>query len=374
LQRTSLVTLPFVLAALTLFLGAQVPNLFVLAPRFLAGQGLDEQQIGVVMGAFNVAALAAMPLIGLLAGRVGRKALLIGACACASAGCVAFEMAGGVAAYAAARAAQGVGFGAALVIVLAYVAEVAPRDRLAQALGFAGVLTLVAQAIGPLLGEVLERVAGWPWVFRAGAIGAALGAAVAAFLPQVGAASARATSVTVRESAWVPIVATALAGFGFGAVWTFLADHADRVGVGVVTPFFAAYVVAAVGARLGLGHLADTLGRRAVGVPSLLCHAVALALLSTLGAVWHLVGIGFLFGLSHGLYYPTLQAMIVERAPSLAGARARAIAFSTFSFGLGITAGAFSLGVLAKSAGYPPIYLVAGGLSVVAAAVLAAGR
>jgi MFS family permease len=374
LQRTRLVTLPFVLATLTLFLGAQVPNLFLLAPRFLAGRGFDEQQIGVVMGAFHVAALAAMPVTGLLAGRVGRKALLVGASLCASAGCVGFELAGGVVPYAAARAAQGAGFGAALVIVLAYVAEVAPRDRLAQALGFAGVLTLVSQAIGPLLGEVLERVAGWPWVFRAGAIGAALGAAVALFLPPAGDGDERAASVTGRRSAWVPIAATALAGFGFGAVWTFLADYADRVGVGVVTPFFAAYVVAAVAARLVLGHLADTLGRRAVGVPSLLCHALALALLSALGAVWHLVGIGLLFGLSHGLYYPTLQAMIVERAPSWGGARARAIAASTFSFGLGITASAFSLGVLAKAAGYPPIYLVAGGLSVVAAAVLAAGR
>ena len=89
--------------------------------------------------------------------------------------------------------------------------------------------------------------------------------------------------------------------------------------------------------------------------------------MAVLGSRWHLVAVGLLFGLAHGIYYPTLQAMIVERGGD---ERSRAIAASTFSFGLGIAVGAFGLGAVAKAAGYPPIYLIAAGAGAAAAVVV----
>ena len=116
------------------------------------------------------------------------------------------------------------------------------------------------------------------------------------------------------DSAWPVLVATGLAGFGFGSIWTFLADYTDQVGVGAVTPFFVPYVVAAIAVRLFFGHLPDTLGRRAVAVPALLIHATALLLMSSLVTRLQLIGVGALFGVAHGAYYPALQAMVVERS------------------------------------------------------------
>jgi predicted MFS family arabinose efflux permease len=68
------------------------------------------------------------------------------------------------------------------------------------------------------------------------------------------------------------------------------------------------------------------------------------------------------------MYYPALQAMIVERGGE---ARARAIAASTFAFGLGIVLGAFALGAVARAAGYPVIYLIAAAAGACAAVVVA---
>jgi MFS family permease len=361
----SLLSVPMVLVGGTLFLGALVPNLFVLAPRYLASAGYDAQQIGVVMGGFNVCALLVQPLAGWLIERFGHRRVLIIGCLVAGAGSAVFEAAGSLPGYTGARALQGAGFAAVLVAAAAYVAEIAPPGRLAQALGISGVLTLASQACGPALGELLEQQAGWSWVFRAGAAGGLGGALVALALAP--AARPEGPPASGRVSAWPILVATGLAGFGFGAVWSFLADYAARVDIPRVTWFFAPYVASAISTRLFLGHLADTAGRRAVAVPALLGHAAALAAMAALGSTWHLIAVGLLFGLSHGLYYPTLQAMIVERGGE---ERSRAIAASTFSFGLGIALGAFGLGVVAKVAGYPPIYLIASGAGIAAAVVV----
>ncbi|HTM19234.1 MAG TPA: MFS transporter [Kofleriaceae bacterium] len=363
-----LITRPTLIVWATLFLGALAPNLFVLAPRYLAGRGYGEDQIGLVMGAANIAMLSTMHLIGRLTARLGHRAIIAAGCLIVAAGCALFELAGHVelevGAHAAARAVQGLGWGWILVGTGSFVAETAPADRLAQALGVAGVLTLASQAVGPSVGELLERAAGWPWVFRAGAAGGVAAALVALLLPRVD--EQPHAPADQRLGAWPVLVATGLAGFGFGAVWSFLSDWSDQAGVGGVSPFFVSYVAAAISTRLFLGHLPDRFGRRATSAPALIGSAAALLWLAQLHARWHLVGIGLLFGLSHGVHYPSLQAMVVERS----GARSRAIAASSFSFGVGTVTAAFGLGALAHAAGYPAIYLVAAGAAVAASTVV----
>lgn len=361
----SLVSVPMVLVAATLFLGALVPNLLVLAPSFLAARGHDAQEIGIIMGSFNLASLVTMPVVGRAIDRTGHRLVLATGCAVAGLGAAAFALAGSTPGYVGARALQGMGFSAVLVGGAAYVAEIAPPGRLAQALGISGVLTLASQAVGPAVGELLEHTLGWPWVFRGGVVAGALGAMVASALPP--ARGSDSASAPGGLSALPILGATALAGFGFGSVWSFLADYSDRVGIGAVTPFFAPYVVCAVSTRVFFGHLPDTVGHRRTAVPALTLHAVALLAMSDISALWHLVVIGALFGLAHGVYYPTLQAMIVERSPA---GRSRAIASSTFAFGLGIVVAALGLGAMAKLTGYSPIYFVAAGAGASAALVV----
>ncbi|HUH03737.1 MAG TPA: MFS transporter [Kofleriaceae bacterium] len=360
-----LLTPAMLLLGVTLFLGALVPNLFVLAPRYLAERGYDAQQIGVIMSGFNLAALIAMPLAGRLTEAFGHRALLAAGCLIAALGAALFDVSSGPMAYTAARCVQGLGFAAVLVVAAAYVAEIAPERRLAQALGVSGVLTLVSQAAGPAIGEVLEHAAGWRAVFWAGVGAGVLGAIVALLLPPVRARAG--TASPPAFGAWPVLIATALAGFGFGAVWSFLSDYATRVHLSAVTPFFAAYVLAAVGTRLGLGHLPDLLGHRRVAVPALVGHGLALLAMSQLGASWHMVVIGAVFGLSHGFYYPTLQAMVLERSV----VRPRAIAAHSMAFSAGIVVSSLGLGAVAKWLGYPLIYVVAAAAGMIAAALVA---
>ncbi|MEZ4403466.1 MAG: MFS transporter [Kofleriaceae bacterium] len=353
----------------TLLLGAGVTNLFVIAPRFLGARGYDKRDIGVVMGAFGLASLLMSTQVARWIARVGFKGVIASGCALAAVGAAVFATSSTMAGFAAARALQGLGMSALMIGAAAYVAESTPPAKLGQALGAAGVLTLVAMAVGPALAQLIHDHAGWAAVWWAGVASGLAALAVAAGLPPV---TPHDHPLPLAAGGAGPtLVATSLAGVGFGTIWTFLADYGPRVGAPTVTGFFLAYVAAAVSTRLGLGSLSDRFGRRAVVAPALLGHAVALAGMAGLGAGWHLYVIGALYGLCHGLYYPAMQALVVEQS---GGRPSGAIGVSTFAFGLGQVVAAFGLGPVARAWGYPAIYLVGAGAGVVAAGLIIAGR
>jgi MFS family permease len=122
-----------------------------------------------------------------------------------------------------------------------------------------------------------------------------------------------------------------------------------------------------VSVRLFLGTLSDRVGRRAAATPALCGHAVILVAMAGLGQTWHLVVIGLVYGFCHGIYYPTLQALVVERS---GGRRSRAVSAATFAFGAGVTGAAFGLGPVARELGYPVIYVMSAACGAAAAALV----
>ncbi len=311
----------------------------------------------------------------------GRTPIILGMTVCAF-GCAAFEWAHALPFLCAARVLQGMGWSGVLVGSSFCATELAPAGRMGQALGAAGVLTLVAMALGPIGGELLAQHAGWPWLFRVAAITSLVGAGLALGLPRLrrrlttlDEAGAPGVAVPVRRwplPAWRPLTALLLVSTGFGAVVTFLADHTALLGGFSITPFFNAYVASAVLVRLFAGSLSDRVGRHPVILPSFFGQAAALAGLAALTASWQLWIFGAIFGVTHGLYYPAMQALIVERAP--AARRARAVASGNFAFALGMMLAGVLGGALAERRGYPAVYACTAAASLGAMALTAWDR
>lgn len=368
-QRQPPLWTPWLLiVSITLFLGAMVPNLFVLASRFLGARGYDEGEIGRIMGAFNLCSLVVYPLIGWSTTRLGHARVLALGNAVCCAGAIVFAAADDFVGFAVGRALQGIGFAGVLVAAGAYVAERAPLARMGEALGIAGILTLTAQAVGPAVGEALLPL-GWGLVFATGAVCSVLAGVVALSLPP--AHRDGPDLVGDASPTWTILLATGLAGLGFGAIWSFLGDYTLQVQIQHTTWFFVPYVIAAVSTRLFLGSLADRIGRRQAAAPALAGHAAILLVMLALSSAWQLVVVGVVYGVCHGIYYPTLQAMVVERS---GGRRSFAVSASTFAFGLGIVVAAFGLGEVAHLAGYPAIYAIASGAGWLAVVLVARTR
>jgi MFS family permease len=79
---------------------------------------------------------------------------------------------------------------------------------------------------------------------------------------------------------------------------------------------------------------------------------------------------GLVFGAAHGLLYPTLNALVLETVPS--SRRGFGMAFYNGAFNAGTALSSLGWGWLAQKHGYLLVYAVAGGIALLAAAVLAA--
>ena len=70
-----------------------------------------------------------------------------------------------------------------------------------------------------------------------------------------------------------------------------------------------------------------------------------------------LATIGVAFGLAHGIFYPTFNALAVEQSGE--HERGKAMALFNGAFNVGYSCGVFGFGIVADRAGYPPVFTLA---------------
>jgi MFS family permease len=352
--------------------------MFHIVARHLRALGAHEAQIGAIMGCFGVAAAVMIPLAGSLTDRFGRRPFVFAGYALTAVAAVGWLLFPRLTpALGVLRLAQGAAFACALVGSATMAIDLAPPGRLAQSIGLFGAAGLLTTAVGPTLAEALSTAYGFRAVFvAAGGIGL-LAVLLLAWVPEtrVGNAAADATPllrIALRPGTRAPLLASFLGATGFGAVFTFLADFAPGIGIRRVSPFFLGYTAAALSMRLFAGDLSDRVGRRRVTIPAYVGSAAAIAALAGLASTWQLVALAVGLGLSHGLYYPALNALVLERVEE--PLRGKTMALYNLSFNVGVMASSFGYGLLAKAVGYRPMYLCAGASVLLASALLALDR
>src|SRR4051812_36272947 len=114
-------------------------SMFFLLPKYLAAAGESSSRIGFVMGGYGVACLATIPFLQVLVARLGRRGALMAATlslALAGAAFALIQPVGLAAVFL--RASEGVTWTIMFSTAGALTAELAPRGRLAQAIGLAG--------------------------------------------------------------------------------------------------------------------------------------------------------------------------------------------------------------------------------------------
>jgi MFS family permease len=347
-------------------------SIFYLLPKYLRLEfRATASQIGLVMGTGLVAAVAATPFTALWLGRgVRRMPALVGlTMLCVSAlGFMTVTRLGPL--LLVLRALQG--FAACLFIsaMVARAAEIVPKSRLGQSMGYLGLASLVTNALSPLVAEPVAAHYGWSKVFLIAAGWCLLAFVLAARLSDNScAALAKDRGRAAQFDRQLPrmLYATIICGVALGVMFTYSQPLALERGASDVGRLFSGYVVGAATVRLLLSSLADRVGRGRVSIGALLGYALAIALtlrITPQGLAW--VGLGF--GASHGLLYPALNAMVLERATE----DNRGLIATMFggAFNLGYAASVLGLGVVADAFGYGYVFIGAAILTLTGAAAL----
>ena len=237
--------------------------------------------------------------------------------------------------------------------------DYATPKRMGQALGILGAANLSMNAVGTAVAEAIADAAGWDGVFMLAIAAATVALLVSLALPPGRHAGAGMPpgEVALPWRAVLPVLAvTALTGAGFCGLFMFHQPYALELGARRVGAFFVGFTIAGVGVRVLLGGLGDRHGRREVSMAMLVLYAagIASAVVLQVNALWiH----GLLFGAAHGVLYPTLNALAVERAPD--EARGRVIALYNGSFNAGMALSALGWGAVAAEAGYRSVFWAA---------------
>ena len=337
---------------------------FFLLPKFMATQlAAGPREVGLVMAAHGAAIVVLLPFFGAAVDRYGRRNfLLVGALwmavltACYplvdSVGPLLFAL----------RIAQAGAFAVMFAAGGALAVDLAPPERLGQAIGFYGTSFLSMNAVATACSELLAERFGWNTAFLVAATSAVLSGVLMLRVKETHrgaptAAEGESLAALARApSTWRVAVVIAAVGAALTGVFNFHQLYVMELGITNVASFFIAYTTAAVVVRFAFGHYIDRWGHRKVALGALVLYACAVfgvAHVATLGLP--LLGVGI--GLAHGVFYPSYNAVVVAGVP--ASVRGKTMGIFQASFQAGGAIGGIAFGTLAARRGYPPVFMTA---------------
>lgn len=338
-----------------------------LQPLFIQHLGGDEATIGFVMGSFGFTSLGSMPIVGTLIDKHGRKRFLVLGALVMIVGTLGNTLIDGIGpAIFIPRLLQGAGFGMFFTSAATAAADYLPEHKRAHGLGIFGAFTIAAYAVGPPIGELVIDRLGFDAFFITISLFSVAALGIVAFLedaPRVlgGRERGRGFFSIAFSRRYAPLLLTNVALSGsFGAVLIFIAPYIKSLGLEAYL-FFTTYALVVTLMRVFISRFADRVPRRWVAAPSLLFFSLAVAGLSLIGSAGTLLLMALVFSLSYGMLYPTLAAMVIDKAA--ADERGKAMGAFNACFSLGINFLAFGFGIIARELGYGPMYIIASGFA-----------
>jgi MFS family permease len=347
----------FLFATLACFANAfGMQMLLATLPVYVISLGGSQADAGLVSGALAFAALLFRPVIGWLTDAWRRRPLVLIGTSCYGLASVVYLLAGSIPLLLVGRFVHGFGLCCYTTASNAYVADIAPLGRRAEAVGLFSAAQAFGLIIGPVVGFMLIASTGFEYLFYFTG-----GLAFTAFAISIFTRERRQTGKNKRQP-WsirtgivaveaLPVAWMALCmGMGFGALTSFISIFAQSRGLQNPGFYFMVQAIALLISRTFAGRLADRRGRAAAIIPGIIIMSLALALLPPADSFPYFVTSAFLFGFGFGTAQPATMALLIDRVPP----EKRGLATGTYftGFDTGISIGSILLGVVSQYWGF----------------------
>lgn len=309
-------------------------------------------QIGWLFAVNTGVAMALRPQVGGWVDRYGARAILLPGAATLVLTMVAFNFAATPAALIALMG--GLGIASALISTTGsiVVAAESPPHRRGETLSLYYLASSVGVALGPVVGFALADLGGMRLNFLVSTV---LAVAAAGFIAALRTGAGNPAAPRGFQGLWSPhAVGASLAliviTMGHSTVYAFLPLHATALGLGRAAWFFPLMSGCTIVARLLFRRASDTFGRAPVLVPALVALTLGNVLLALAGNVGTLILSAALLGSGNSMLYPTLVALVVDRAPE--AERGKAIGTLSGAWDVGVAVGSPLIALLIQARGY----------------------
>lgn len=335
--------------------------------------GTTHSQAGLTVGVFMISALVFRIISGKYIEIVGRKRMLLVGTAVFIIGTALYFTVHSVQVLYAVRLFHGIGFGITTTAASTIAAIITPAKRLGEGLSFFMMSTVLASAVGSLLGMYIYRFNG---VYAVSAVGLALlglclaGSLFLAIPEQAHGEKNRQDShigvqgTTFRywlasyfEIKALPISAIGLiVFFSYSSIIGFIATYATNLGLPEGASFyFFVYSVALLLSRPFTGKLFDRKGADFVLYPSFIILALGFILVSQAYSNFLLLLSAAFVGIGFGTFTASARTVAVEGLPDSRMGMATATYLAISEIGVGL--GPYFVGIFISFIGFRTMYL-----------------
>lgn len=339
-------------------------------PEYLSNMG-GADYIGFIVGLFTVSAGISRFWSGRLAERIGRvKVMIFGTVITALCGAL-YMFTFSILTFLLLRLIHGLSTGWRPTGSTAYLADISPRGRLGEAMGYLGIAGSTGMALGPAIGSLVKEEISFDAMFMtASAIG------IISLLMTIRLPESLSTARRLRFSdfnifkgkslnfnTWAPSLITLFETFAFGVVITLSPDLVDHLGFTYKGMFNLTFVIASIAMRFIAGKASDRHGRLPLLSIGMILLLISLFMIGNAETKFAVVLGGIVYGLAIGINRPTIFAWTADESdPSEV---ALSLATMLLSLEIGIGSGAFISGWIYKGdiANIPVVFTLAAAMA-----------
>lgn len=331
-------------------------------PLFVTELGGGASQVGLVTGIFMLSAIIIRPFAGLLVTRFDKKLLLVIGITLMALSTGAYYFSNYFVTLLVIRLIHGAGFGLATTYFATLAAEIIPKDRRGEGIGYFGVGETVAISVGPMIGIMTLELYGFQRLFFGGMAVLFLAVVMAIFIKRAPKGKELDQKTIpkfkiMEKRVLFPSLLIFLIGIAAGGVMSFLTLYAIEKDFNHVGMFFLLIAAASFLIRLGSGKVFDRYGPSMILIPGSILSIAGLIMLyaATSDSMFYLAAL--LYGFGFGAIFPALQTWCMNSVGEHEHEDAMASFFNFFDLGIG--GGSLILGIIAAASSYQAVYMIA---------------
>jgi len=351
-------------------------------PLYAIHLGGNNSTAGLMMGVFMVAAILVRPFFGNLADTKSRRlVLLIGGIIC-SLSFFFYTFAFSVSLLLFLRVLNGIGFSANTNASGTVVADIIPKSRLSEGIGFYGISNVLATALGPALTLLIIKSLGYRTLFFITTV-FGLVSIICAYLisyeRKVAVKSVKKPHQGIQDdenkkkrgvldliferNAIPPSFVMLFVAFAMGGIQSFIPIYGATRGIENIGIYFVFYAIAVLITRIFGGKIADRHGAPIVLIPGFILLIISFLVLAFATNFTMFIIAGILYGLGFGSVQPLLNSTMVQFcSPSRRGA-GNSTFFTAMDVGSG--GGAVIWGIISQHYSFTWVYLLCVGCIVI---------
>ncbi|NMA07267.1 MAG: MFS transporter [Ruminococcaceae bacterium] len=355
--------------------GTSFVSIQAILPLYVNEIGGNNSIAGTMILSMTLIMMFSRPILGSILDRVGRKPILYIGSIAYVVNTLAYFAAVNVEILFALRLMQGVTSALYTSAAATLIADVVPKDRMVEGLGYYGISGTLCFVTGPILGKSLYENYGFnSLLILAGAI-VIIGCLLVAFMTRADKSIKSAAKPIEKDerrgilkliefSVIIPSLISCFIFMGNSSINNFMTAAGLSRGIESISVFFVFNGIALIAARVATSFLTGNVGENRTAIGGILIFFAGIVIVAFAKSTLAIVLSGLLCGFGNGISSPILNSFIFRISPENRKGAANAT-YSLFN-DIGNGVGGAAHGVVSQNFGYTAMFLSASAMLLVA--------